>query len=272
MSAPSSAPAASESFLARNEFLIRRLFSLCGLVPIGAYMVVHLLVNATMVDSPAAFQSKVYQIHSFGKALLVIEWLFIFLPIIFHAIIGVVIVRGGLPNSGTYTFESNVRYTLQRATGLIAFAFIFLHVFHMHGWLHLDWWINNVAQPLGGAKFKPYNAASSAAAALQGSPAWILIYLIGVLSCVFHLSNGIWSFGVRWGLWISPAAMKRALVACTVFGVGLAGVGTMSLWGPLVTNISEAKKVEDSMYGPAAAAGIVPPNEHKRSKPTEKTK
>ena len=50
------------------------------------------------------------------------------------------------------------------------------------------------------------------------------LYAIGVLSCVFHLANGIWTMGITWGVWISPAA-QRANVVCAVFGVGLAAVG-----------------------------------------------
>jgi len=170
---------AAPSFLARHEFLVRRLHSLSGLVPVGAYMCIHLLTNATTLDSSATFQRAVYQIHSLGKALPIIEWVFIFIPILFHAIIGVVIIRGGLPNNSSYKYTSNLRYTLQRATGMIAFVFILWHVFHMHGWFHLDAWKENVAEPLGGAQFDPYNAASSLGMAMAGV-AYPIFYLIGV--------------------------------------------------------------------------------------------
>ena len=56
------------SFLVRNEFLIRRLHSFRGLIPVGAYMVIHLLTNASVLDSPATFQRTVYTIHSLGKS------------------------------------------------------------------------------------------------------------------------------------------------------------------------------------------------------------
>ena len=170
----------SRSFLARHEFVIRRLFSLCGLVPVGAYMVVHLVTNSSLMGGPAPFQRAVYQIHSLGSLLPVVEWVFIFIPIIFHAILGVVIIRGGLPNNGSYAYGSNLRYTLQRATGLIALIFIFTHVFHLHGWLHFDWWLDGVAKPLGGAQFKPYNASSTLAAAFQKSVLIPVLYTIGV--------------------------------------------------------------------------------------------
>lgn len=129
----------TSSFLERNDFLIRRLHSLSGLIPVGAYMVVHLLTNATVLDSPATFQKAVYQIHGLGTVLPLVEWVFIFLPILFHAILGVVMIRGGLPNSGAYRYVSNIRYTLQRATGMIAFVFIVWHVFHMLGWFGPSW-------------------------------------------------------------------------------------------------------------------------------------
>ncbi len=158
----------SQSFLARHEFLIRRLHSLCGLIPVGAFMIVHLTVNASVLNSPGTFQRFVYQIHSLGKILPLVEWAFIFAPILFHGILGVVIIRGGLSNAGRYPYANNIRYTLQRASGVIALLFIVWHVFHMHGWFHFDAWLQNVVEPLGGAQFKPYSAASTAALAMQG--------------------------------------------------------------------------------------------------------
>src|SRR3954471_12626823 len=172
--------AGSGSFLERHEFLLRRLHSLSGLVPVGAYMVVHLLTNASVLDGPAAFQRRVYAIHSLGAVLPLVEWTFIFLPLIYHAVFGILITRGALPNSSTYKYASNVRYTLQRATGMIAFVFIFWHVFHMHGWFHADAWMQNVAEPLGGGKFRAYNATSTAAQAMQLSLIVPILYAIGV--------------------------------------------------------------------------------------------
>ncbi|MEM8681613.1 MAG: succinate dehydrogenase cytochrome b558 subunit [Planctomycetota bacterium] len=256
---------AKQPFLHRHEFFIRRLHSLCGLIPVGAYMVVHLLTNATVLDSPATFQSKVYQIHSLGVLLPFIEWTFIFIPILFHAILGVVIIRGGLPNSSVYNYTSNIRYTAQRVTGMIAFFFIVWHVFHMHGWFHFDAWINNVADRLMGAKFRAYNAASSTGAALQGSLIVQVLYAIGILSCVFHLANGIWTMGITWGVWVSPAAQRRANYVCGAFGAGLAVVGMAALVGMANVNVEQAREEEDKMYEARVAAGELIPNSHKRT-------
>lgn len=258
----------SSSFMARNEFLLRRLHSLSGIIPVGAYMVVHLLVNARTADSPAAFQASVYQIHSIGRLLPVVEWVFIFIPILFHAIYGVMILRQSQPNSGTYRYASNVRYTLQRATGMIAFAFIAWHVFHMHGWLHADWWTHGVAQRMYGHMFRPYNATSTAAEAIQISAIVPLLYAIGVLSCVFHLANGIWTFGITWGLWVTPKTQRRADWFCLAFGIILGLVGLTSL-GRLATmskdEIKAARISEDKLYQSKLASGELTDMPHKRA-------
>ena len=79
------------SFLAIS-FLIYRLFSLAGLVPVGGYLVIHLLTNATILNGPAAFQTQVDRIHSLGSILPLVEWVFIFIPLLFHAVIGWLII------------------------------------------------------------------------------------------------------------------------------------------------------------------------------------
>ncbi|MEX2175768.1 MAG: succinate dehydrogenase cytochrome b558 subunit [Pirellulaceae bacterium] len=263
---PTPVDAPASSFLARNEFLLRRLHSLSGLVPVGAYMVVHLLTNARVLDSAAAFQNSVYLIHSVGKLLPVIEWVFIFIPLLFHAIFGVLIIRGSLPNSGTYKYPRNINYTLQRATGMIAFVFILWHVFHMHGWIHADWWIKGVAEPLGGAQFRAYNASSTAAEAIQMSAIVPILYAIGVLATVFHLANGIWTFGITWGLWVTPPAQRWALSACLVFGLGLGVVGLSALGGFALMSqeaIDQAVAHEEKVRLAKEASGEIVPDAHK---------
>ena len=212
------------SFLARHQFLIYRLFSLAGLVPVGAFLVVHLLTNASVIAGPGVFQSRVDMIHSIGAAALpVVEWAFIFLPMLFHAAVGFVIIANGLPNVGSYPYVGNVRYTLQRATGMIAFVFIIAHVAHMH---HMGGWLDPSHRWLG--RFEPEAATSSAAVAMR-SAAVTILYVIGLLSAVFHFANGLWTLGITWGLWTSPAAMRRANALSVVVGLALAAAGLGSV-------------------------------------------
>jgi len=226
----------ASGFLARHEFLIRRLHSLSGLIPVGAYLVVHLLTNASVLGGTAAFQSNVDRIHSLGALLPVVEWVFIFIPILFHAILGVVFIAGGVPNTSNYAYRENIRYTLQRATGIIAFFYIGYHVWQMHHYFG----------GMGGGKFDAQAAASSVAVVLAPLPVKI-IYAVGMLACVYHLANGLWTMGITWGLWTSPAAQRRADWIALGFGIALSIVGVGSLFGFGRVNVTEAQVIEKRM-------------------------
>ncbi len=213
----------SDSFFKRHEFLILRLHSLSGLLP-----VVHLVTNASMLAGAQSFQEKVNTIHSLGPVLPLVEWTFIFLPIIFHAVVGVMIIRSGKANTSRYSYSGNVRYTLQRATAWIALVFIFWHVFHMHGWIHNDYWMDNLAHPLHGGQFNPEKATSTVGLALAPLTARV-IYAIGVAACVFHFANGLWTMGITWGIWETAAAQRRAGWVCGTVGLLVFGIG-MAAW------------------------------------------
>jgi len=226
-------------------------------------MTVHLLTNASLVGGADVFQKNVFTIHSL-PFLPVIEWVFIFLPIIFHAVAGVWISRNGKSNLQQYRLAGNRRYTWQRITAYIAIVFIFTHVFHLHGWFHNDWWLKNVANPLGMASFRPYNAASSLATALGGF-LWPVFYAIGVLACTFHFANGIWTAGITWGVWLTPKSQRRASIACALFGLFIGAAGLSSLFAAKTTDVSKAAKTENEMYDAGIQLHTITPDDHKRS-------
>jgi succinate dehydrogenase / fumarate reductase cytochrome b subunit len=229
------------SFLAQHEFLIRRLHSLSGLVPVGAYMVVHLLTNASVLGGTEVFQANVDKIHSLGPVLPVVEWVFIFIPLLFHAIVGFVIIQGGIPNTSSYPTQGNIRYTLQRVTGIIAFFFIVAHVANMHP----------MAEPLKSriseeyfANFDSHAATTSTAEAIQQSLLVQIVYAVGVVTCVYHLANGLWTMGITWGVWTTPAAQRRADYVCSGFGIVLCFVGLAALAGFLNVDVEKERALE----------------------------
>lgn len=217
------------TILGRHEFAIRRLHSLTGLMPIGGYLCFHLATNGAVLDGLETYQSRADQIHVIGPTtLFFLEWMLIFLPILFHGLVGMVIVGRGKRNVARYPYAGNWRYTLQRATGVIAFAFILWHVFQMHGWLRMTWWTENLVRPLGGGVFDPTDVAT-AAAAIQASAVVFALHAVGVLASVYHLANGLWTMGITWGVWTSPTAQRRAGLPCAALGVALAIVGLGAL-------------------------------------------
>jgi len=208
-----------------SHFWIRRLHSLSGIIPIGVFLAFHLSINATMAlaRNGAAFQFAVDGIHLMDRLgiLKLVEIVGIFIPLAFHAVVGVLIWLSGRQNVLAYRYWANFRYTLQRWTGLITLAFILFHLWHMH-WLGA-WW------PPGGQNFDADFAPYTAARAIQAN-AWLVpIYAVGVLAAVFHFCNGIWAFLIVWGIAITRPAQARVGYVCTAIGLGLATLGMASL-------------------------------------------
>lgn len=217
----------------RNYFLLRRIHSLTGIVPVGVFVIFHLIVNSTILAGAESFQFCVDQIHLLEKAglLVPVEMITIFLPLAFHAGLGVIIVLGGTPNASVYRYGGNIRYTLQRTTGLIAFVFILFHVWQMH-WL---------GKPFGGAYFDAHHASVTAAKAMQSWGLWSLVYAIGVIATVFHLANGIWTSLITWGITVGERSQRMTGYACTALGIVIGLVGLGAIFGFRNLDVSKAE-------------------------------
>lgn len=254
------------SFFQKHEFLLRRIHSLTGLVPVGLYMCVHLATNATILNGVESFQNAVYAIHALGNALVFVEWGFIFGPLLFHAIFGVYIAMNAQYNTGRYNYASNWRYVAQRVTGIIAFVFIVSHVAHMHGWFHVGFW-EQWMHSIGLARFRAYNAGSTAAMAMQANLLWPLLYAIGIVSSVFHFANGLWTMGITWGVWTTPQAQQRANYVVAGVGVLVLVIGFSALGGFMTLDAAEAEAIENQMYLESRKTGRIVINDKKLSDP-----
>src|SRR6201996_7538164 len=110
-----------------HSFLLRKLHSLSGIVPIGAFLVEHLVSNFEALKGPAAYAAQVKFLNGL-PFVRVLEWCFIFIPILYHALYGVYIWLRGKSNVVYYPWAGNWMYVAQRWTGLIAFVYIGYHV------------------------------------------------------------------------------------------------------------------------------------------------
>ena len=207
----------------RHHFLIRRLHSLTGLI-FGGYLVVHLLINATLIEATrhgatmTVFQQQVDKIHGL-PFLIFVEWLLIYIPILYHTFYGIYITLTGKPNLGHYPYEKNWFYTLQRISAIVIVLFLAFHVFGMKGLLG-----SRLA-------FSPEYATQSAAYHIQRS--WVIpwvIYPLGVLASCYHLANGFWTAAITWGLTISAESQKRWGYACVGLFVFTFGCGMVALY------------------------------------------
>lgn len=254
-----------QSFLERHHFLLRRLHSLSGIVPIGVFLIVHLTTNSSILwgalnaraglyaSDPigrgvATFQHEVNFINNLPFVLLM-EIFGIWLPIAFHAALGVVYAMTGSRNTAAYAYQGNKRYVWQRLSGYIGVLFIFYHIATLRwGW--------NFMVP-DGTKWSHHFAASTLAAALRGeggrwTPAGVVVssfYFVGITMLVFHFANGLWTAAITWGVTISRAAQRRWGWVCTGLGVALLGAGWSALGGFLfAVDYERAHEVEKKMF------------------------
>ena len=74
----------------RRRFILRRLHSLSGIFPIGAYLIFHImLANASVLGGPQRFDAAVEAIAVLPPpVLLAIEVFAIYLPLLFHSLNG----------------------------------------------------------------------------------------------------------------------------------------------------------------------------------------
>ena len=175
----------------KNEFYLRRLHSLLGIIPIGAFLIVHLMINHQATQGAEAFNKAAGFMESL-PFLLVTELILIYIPILYHGLYGIHIAFTAKENIGHYSLFRNWMFALQRLTGIIAFVFIFVHLWQTR------------LQKLFFGKEISYDMMHQT---LQ-NPIWVLVYIICVIAVIFHFSNGIWSFLVTWGFLQSKKSQR----------------------------------------------------------------
>ncbi len=201
------------AWLSQNNFLIRKVHSLLGIVPVGIFLVEHLITNSFATFGPEVYNEKIEFIQSLPY-LFALEVGMIFSPLLFHALFGFVFLWAWKDNSAQYHYARNWLYTLQRVTGIIAFIFIGVHV-----------WSFRINTVLTGTPVD-FDLVANAMVDVKV----FLFYILGILATVFHFSNGIWGFLVHWGVTIGPKSQRIAGYVCAGIGLVLLYIGLDALW------------------------------------------
>jgi succinate dehydrogenase / fumarate reductase, cytochrome b subunit len=225
----------------RNYFWIRRLHSLTGVVPIGAFVLVHLFTNAYSW-SPKAFNEHVKALNE-TPLVVFIEYIGIIAPIAFHGILGLWMAVRMDVNQPQYSNFRNWMYFLQRLSGVIVLGFIVFHLIqfrfmsegafketHLPDPLRI---IEPDAKPYTHGAYNAYNPYGVIRAGLQ-SPLVKGVYIVGLLATAFHFANGLWSFCVTWGLTIGrKSQLIMSYVTMAIF-LGVAAFGFYAYFGFLL--------------------------------------
>jgi succinate dehydrogenase / fumarate reductase, cytochrome b subunit len=199
-----------------TSFLWRRLHSLTGIIPVGAFLFEHILIsNSTAISGPAAYARQVSLLANLPLVFF-LELLFIWIPIAYHGLYGFYIWYRGDSNTAAYPWSGNWMYTLQRWTGGIAFIYIVWHTWTMR---------------FTGVDLHENPAASFGKVAAEVHNPWLLaFYVIGLIAASWHFAYGIWLFCAKWGIVVGAKAQQRLLRLCLAFFVLLGVVGLVSLY------------------------------------------
>jgi len=199
-----------------RTFILRKLHQLSGIMPLGIFLLEHFYTNSKALTGSADFNNAVKDLQSIPYILFV-EIGGIFIPLIYHAVYGLVITVEARPNNLHYPYARNWFYTIQRVTGIILFFFITFHVLNFRFGLIPGLNTLSVARNPG----QSFEIVSR-----EFHNAWIfVVYVIGITATVWHLANGIWLFLVDWGITIGERAQRLTGYACIAFGVFLLAVG-----------------------------------------------
>lgn len=199
------------------HFLLRRLHSLLGLLPIGAFLIFHLWENSQSRLGAEHYNRAVVGALQGINYLPLLELFLIGLPLLFHAGYGVVITHQGRPELRRYPYLRNWLYWLQRLSGLGILAFLLLHVGLTR--------VQGMLEPAIRADL--YGHMQD----LLAQPGMFVLYATGLLLAVFHLANGLWSMAIVWGLTTSARAQRLFGIGCGAFGLLLAALGLHGLIG-----------------------------------------
>jgi succinate dehydrogenase / fumarate reductase, cytochrome b subunit len=199
-----------------RTFVLRKLHQLSGIMPLGIFLLEHFYTNSKALTGAADFNNAVKDLQSIPYILLV-EIGGIFIPLIYHAVYGLVITVEARPNNLNYPYSRNWFYTIQRVTGIILFFFITFHVLNFRFGMIPGLNTLSVAR-------HPDQSFDIVSREFSMVPIFV-VYVIGIASTVWHLANGIWLFLVDWGITIGERAQRLTGYACIAFGALLLAVG-----------------------------------------------
>lgn len=196
-----------------SDFLLRRLHSLTGLIPLTGFIFFHFFANAYSMGGPKVFDPLVLQLRGL-PFLLTIEWGLLFAPFLFHMFYGLWIIFAGRTNTTRLPFARNWAYVLQRITAIIVFVFILYHVI--------------------GLRFDELEGQEEIWFYMRGyfsDPINYWWYMIGIACTVYHLANGVCTFAMTWGMTVNKRSQRFLAIVMTVVGLGLLGLGVSAVNG-----------------------------------------
>ncbi len=198
----------------RARFVLDRLSSLAGALPLGLFVVGHILSQARALGTTSTRPLAP------SSTWVWIETVAVIAPLLLHAGIELSRSRFSSTNVRHYPHPRNWAWLLQRVSGVVALFFVSWHFFAMR-WPLLR----------GVSEHDAFNqlCATLSTTGPGGMPFAAIGYLAGLSAVVYHLVNGVHGFCFTWGLVGSRRASRNLLRALTAFGVLLFAVSVLTV-------------------------------------------
>jgi succinate dehydrogenase / fumarate reductase cytochrome b subunit len=185
--------------------MARRVFSLSGLLPLGAFLVLHVVVNARAIRGDDAFDAAVSALQRVPM-LRLLEVLLVGAPLVLHAAVGVWLVATRTSLHAPSPYPPRLALVM-RVTGVVALAFLALHLPEMR--------VLAPGPRPHGAELSTILSNDLSSTRL-GVPWMALGYLVGAGAVTLHFVVGAWGFFARlprgadasarrWVAWVSAA-------------------------------------------------------------------
>ena len=200
-----------------TTFYIRRLHSLCGIVPVGLFLLEHIFTNSMVLGGPAPFNAAVEHLASIPhEIMLPLEICFILVPFLFHGLYGLYILMQAKNNVKSYGYARNWNFYFQRITAVIIFLFLIWHV------VYLRIMVKGGGTPISFELLQAY---------FQNPLVWGA-YTIAMIASIFHFFNGLTTFTMTWGIAKGPRIQtffSRVFMAIFVV-LSLSTIAFMSMY------------------------------------------
>lgn len=183
------------------EFVLRKLQSLSGFLPLCIFLLFHVVANATAMIGPDVYFQFIGIMGSIPW-IIVLEVLIIFLPLLVHGLMGLYIVFTGRNNPAKYSYFRNWMFFLQRISGLVIFLFLIYHV------ITIKFFSDHSAATMMINLYEQFH-----------SPIFGAFYIITLICVSFHVCNGLWGFCVNWGILPGMRAQRVFGKICIVLFV-----------------------------------------------------
>jgi succinate dehydrogenase / fumarate reductase cytochrome b subunit len=195
-----------------HSFFWRRLHSLSGIIPVGAFLVEHFISNAFATNGPYAYADQVKFLSGLPFVLF-LEVFGIYIPLLYHSLYGFYIWFRGESNVTDYPWAGNFMYAAQRWTGAIAFVYMGWHTYTMR---------------FSGIHLLTNNQAAFHKVQMELQNPWAAaFYTIGIIAASWHFAYGLYLFCSKWGITVSEKSRRvmryvSLVIAITFIAVGMA--------------------------------------------------